>query len=206
MSEWWSGLGLALQVFHGIGILASIILVIQLILTVLGADADAAGFDGDVDFGGDPGALDGLDGMDAADHGSGLGILSTRTVLAFLAGFGWTGVIVLQRGHGMAPAVLISVGVGILLMLLVFWMMRWLYSLRDSGTLDYRNAIGQVGTVYVRVPAAGGGTGQVQVMVQGRLATVAAAGRDAEAITSGNKVKVVGLAGSNTVEVESVQG
>jgi hypothetical protein len=203
MSEWWSGLGLALQVFHGIGILASIILVIQLVLTVLGADADAAGFDGDVDFGGDPGALDGLDG---AEHGSGLGILSTRTVLAFLAGFGWTGVIVLERGHGMAPAVLISVGVGILLMLLVFWMMRWLYSLRESGSLDYRNAVGQVGTVYVRVPAAGDGTGQVQVLVQGRLATVAAAGRDAEAIASGNKVKVVGLAGSNTLEVESVQG
>ena len=40
MSEWWNGLSLSLQVFHGIGILASVILVVQLILTMVGADAD----------------------------------------------------------------------------------------------------------------------------------------------------------------------
>ncbi len=200
MSEWWNGLSFSLQVFHGIGILASVILVIQLILTLVGGDGDAGGdFDGDLDTG----AADGLDGI---EHPSGLDILSTRTVIAFLAGFGWTGVVVLQAGRSMTSAVLIAVGVGMLLMISVFWMMRWLFSLRESGTLDYRNAVGQVGTVYVRIPPAGEGTGQVQVLVQGRLATVAAAGRGAEAVASGNKVKVTGLAGSNILEVESVNG
>lgn len=206
MSEWWSGLGFSLQVFHGIGILASVILVVQLILTMVGADtdgaADAGGFDGHVDLGVDTGGLDG--GADAADAASGLHILSTRTVIAFLAGFGWTGVIVLEAGRTVTSAVLIAVGVGILLMLLVFWLMRWLYSLRESGTLDYRNAIGQVGTVYVHVPAAGQGTGQIQVLVQGRLATVAAAGTGTATIASGEKVKVTGLAGANILEVESI--
>ncbi|MFO7610271.1 MAG: hypothetical protein R6X35_13980 [Candidatus Krumholzibacteriia bacterium] len=198
MGEWWGGLDFGLQVFYGIGILASIVLVIQLVLTLFGADGGDPGFDADLDLGGDGGL------GDVADHGSGLHILSTRTVIAFLAGFGWTGVIVLQAGKGMASAVLIAVGVGIILMLSVFWLMQGLYSLRQSGSLDYRNAVGQVGTVYVRVPPAGQGTGQIQVLVQGRLATVAAAGRGAEAIAGGEKVRVTGLAGANTLEVEGL--
>jgi membrane protein implicated in regulation of membrane protease activity len=197
MGEWWSGLNFSLQVFYGIGILATAILVIQLIMTLLGVDgdgmADADGFDA---VGGDADVVSG--------HDSGLQILSTRTVVAFLAGFGWTGVIALQAGRSMTSAVLIALGVGILLMMAIFSLMRGLYSLRQSGTIDYRNAVGEVGTVYVRVPPAGEGAGQIQVLVQGRLATVAAANRRAEPIASGAKVRVVGLMGSNLLEVESV--
>ena len=40
MSEWWGGLNFSLQVFYGIGLLATLILIIQLILTLLGADGD----------------------------------------------------------------------------------------------------------------------------------------------------------------------
>ncbi len=199
MSEWWSGLSFSLQVFHGIGILASIILVAQLVMTLFGADGDAGGnFDADLDLGG------GADVLGVGEHASGLGILSTRTVIAFLAGFGWTGVIALQGGRPVTSAVLIAVGVGILLMLLVFWLMRWLFSLRESGTMDYRNAIGQVGTVYVHIPAAGRGTGQIQVLVQGRLATVAAVGTGTATIASGEKVRVTGLVGANILEVEGI--
>ncbi len=225
MSAWWSGLALSLQIFYGIGILATIILLVQLVMTLFGADADGGaadggGFDGsfdgglDADLGGiDGGGLDAVDGPadllhdgDVAQHVSGLHILSTRSVLAFLAGFGWTGTIVLQSGRGMAPAVFIALGVGILLMLMVFWLMQWLYSLRQSGSLDYRNAVGQVGTVYVRIPPRGQGAGQIQVLVQGRLATVAAVGRDDDVLTSGSKVKVVGLSGLTTLEVEGIRG
>jgi len=222
MSTWWSGLTLSLQIFYGIGILATIVLLVQLVLTLFGADADSGGadggFDGGLDADLDPGGFDagGLDAADAptdllhdgdaAQHASGLHILSTRTVLAFLAGFGWTGTIVLEAGKGMAAAVPIALGVGILLMLLVFWLMRWLYSLRESGSLDYRNAVGQVGTVYVRIPPRGQGAGQIQVLVQGRLATVAAVGRDDAPVASGSKVKVVGLSGLTTLEVEGIRG
>jgi hypothetical protein len=210
MSEWWHGLSLSLQIFHGIGILATVILVVQLVMTLFGVDSDgstdAGGFDGQVDFGGVDGNLDVDQPADLAEHGSGLQILSVRSVVAFLAGFGWTGVIVLQAGRGIGSAVLVAVGVGTLLMLLVFWLMRWLYSLRESGTMDYRNAVGQVGTVYVRIPAAGQGTGQIKVLVQGRLATVAATVCRGDTIPSGDKVRVTGLAGANILEVEGIQG
>ena len=87
MLDWWNALALDLQIFYGIGILSTVLLVLQLIMTMMGTDGDAP--------------LDGMDALDAADgidgvdveHGDGLGLVSTRTVIAFLVGFGWTGAI-----------------------------------------------------------------------------------------------------------------
>ncbi|MGD9547241.1 MAG: hypothetical protein AB7V45_06760 [Candidatus Krumholzibacteriia bacterium] len=192
MLEWYQQLALDLQIFYAFGILATLLLVIQLVMTVFGAGDDAA-----------LGDFDGLDGGDPG-HGSGLGLLSTRTIVAFLAGFGWTGA--MARGGGMAlvPSVLVALAVGFVLMLLVFWLMRWLFSLRESGSLDYRNAVGATGKVYVTIPAAGGGTGQIQLVVQGRLATVAASTLRNESIPSGRPVKVTALLGGNILQVETI--
>ena len=204
MLDWWNALALDLQIFYGIGILATLLLIIQLVITLLGADGDAP-----LDGIGGVGDLAGVElsgGVDAVDveHGDGLGLVSTRTVVAFLAGFGWTGAIARGGGLSLPLSVLLGLVVGFVLMLAVFWMMRGLYSLRESGSLDYRNAVGEHGTVYVTIPPAGKGTGQIQVVVQGRLATVAAATAAAEAIPSGAQVKVVKLLASNTLQVETV--
>ncbi|HOX25467.1 MAG TPA: hypothetical protein PLL30_12150 [Candidatus Krumholzibacteria bacterium] len=198
MMEWWGALTLELQIFYGVGILATVLLVIQLIMNMVGAGDDGGG----LDLGGGDHAI--LDGAPDLEHGSGLGLVSARTVIAFLAGFGWTGALARTGGLGLLPSVLAALVVGFGLMLLIFWLMRGLYSLRQSGTLDYRNAVGAVGTVYVKVPAAGEGTGQIQVVVQGRLATVAAATEGAAAIASGRQVKVVKLLAGNTVLVEAI--
>lgn len=205
MAEWWNALALELQIFYGIGILATIILVIQMIMTLIGADG--AG-EGDLDVPDIPDGTDGFDGaMDgdsAIEHGSGLQVLSIRTIIAFLAGFGWTGAIVREAGKGVPLSVGAALVVGILLMLGVFWMMRGLYSLRQSGSLDYINAVGEVGTVYVTIPAAGGGEGQIQVLVQGRLATVAAMTDGDVPIPSGRKVRVTHKVSISTLKVEQV--
>jgi NhaP-type Na+/H+ or K+/H+ antiporter len=153
--------------------------------------------------------VDGLDALDAADgadavHADGLGLVSTRTVMAFLVGFGWTGAIARGGGLSLAVSVLIGLAVGFLLMLAVFWFMRGLYSLRQSGSLDYRNAVGELGTVYVTIPPAGTGSGQIQVVVQGRLSTVAASTTAVAAIPSGTQVKVVKLLAGNTLQVETI--
>jgi hypothetical protein len=198
MMDWWNALALDLQVFYGIGILATLLLIIQLVMTVLGAEGDAP--------------LEGMDGLDLpegpaavdVEHGDGLGLISTRTVVAFLAGFGWTGAIARGGGMSVAAAALVGLVVGFVLMLLVFWLMRGLYSLRQSGSLDYRNAVGETGTVYVSIPPAGEGSGQIQVLVQGRLATVAAATAGAQRIPSGAQVRVVKLLAGNTLQVETI--
>ena len=200
MMEWWNTLALDLQVFYGIGILATLLLVIQLIMTMLGLGDDGVA-EGIMDAG------DGADGiMDGGDceHGDGLSLISTRTIVAFLAGFGWTGAMARGGDLALPLAVIAAVAVGFVLMLLVFWLMRALYSLRQSGSLDYHNAIGEMGTVYVKIPPRGEGSGQIQIVVQGRLATVAATTDSDEPIPSGNQVKVVKLQAGNTLQVEII--
>jgi hypothetical protein len=196
MLDWWNLLPLEYQIFYGIGIISTIILVFQLILSLVGA-GDHADFAG----GGDAG-FDG--GVDIA-HSTGLHIISVRTVIAFLAGFGWSGAVALRQGLGMPLAILVAVLVGVTLMLLIVFLMRMLYGMRHSGSLDYRNAIGLVGTVYIRIPPERRGEGQVKIMVQGRLGMVSASTDAKTAIPGGSQVRVVELVTPRTVLVQEIK-
>jgi hypothetical protein len=81
-------------------------------------------------------------------------------------------------------------------------MFMMLYRMQDQGNLNYKNAIGEVGTVYVTIPAAEGGAGQVEVMFQSRVKTVSAYTKAASALSPGKKVKVIDLIGQSTLLVE----
>lgn len=187
IEAWWSSLTTALQVFYGIAIATSVLLGLQLVMLLFG-------FDGDHD------AAD-YDAGDAA-HGAGVGVLSMRTVTAFFTGFGWGGVGALKNGFALVPAVGIAVGAGGVLMAAVFFLMRGLYSMRYSGTLDYRNAIGRAGSVYLPIPGAMAGPGQIEVLVQGRLCVVQAFTRAADRIPNRARVKVVDVLDQQTLLVE----
>ncbi len=197
MAEWWDSLAVQYQIFYGVGIIGTVILIIQLIMTLIGAGHDGDMADGHVD-------LDAADAGADLEHASGLQVLSSRTVVAFMTGFGWTGAFALRQGLSMPVALLLAVVVGGLLMWLVFLLMRMLFSLRQSGSLDYRNAVGQVGSVYVTIPPSREGEGQVQVMVQGRLSTVNACTSEPEAIASGRQIRVTGLVPPRTLVVETL--
>jgi len=197
MAEWWDSLAVQYQIFYGVGIIGTVILIIQLIMTLIGAGHDGDMADGHVDL---DAAAAGAD----LEHASGLQVLSSRTVVAFMTGFGWTGAFALRQGLSMPVALLLAVVVGGLLMWLVFLLMRMLFSLRQSGSLDYRNAVGQVGSVYVTIPPSREGEGQVQVMVQGRLSTVNACTSEPEAIASGRQIRVTGLVPPRTLVVETL--
>ncbi|MCP4545644.1 MAG: hypothetical protein GY835_04145 [bacterium] len=193
MMEWWVELTLELQIFYGIGILATTILIIQLILSLfgLGDDLDA---DGDLD----------VDGDVSLDDADGLHVLSVKTIIAFMAGFGWTGALTLNAGLALLLAIPIAVAVGAILMWLVFLLMKALYGLRHSGSLNYRNAIGEIGSVYIRIPGNGGGEGQVEVMIQGRLRVIQACTENPDEIPSGHKVRVKGLVTERVLLVETL--
>lgn len=185
MELWWSDLDIAHKVFYAIAIATSALLVIQLVLSFFGLDGDAE-MDVDTDV----------------EHGGGMGILSVRTVTAFFTGFGWGGVAALEAGVGLIPAILLAVVAGTVLMGGVFVLMRALFAMRYSGTLDYRNAIGEAGTVYLPVPPAMSGPGQIEVMVQGRLRVVQAFTRAPERIPNQARVRVVELLDAQTLVVE----
>lgn len=180
---WWNALNLELRIFYAIGILAIFVLLIQLVLSLFG------------------GMDDGYDVSDG-DHGSGLSFFSIRGVTAFFVGFGWAGVIAIKAGLGLLPAIGIGAGVGAALMLGIFLLMTSMLRLQSNGTLNYANAIGQIATVYVTVPAAQKAGGQVELLLQGRLTMADALSRGSEPIRPGTKVTVIEKIGHSTLIVE----
>lgn len=191
MNEWFGHLAAPLAIYYLIAFAATLVLLLLLLLTLLGV--------GDHDVGG--GNLDG-GGAGGAMHADGLHIFSVRAVVAFFVGFGWAGAGALEGKQPLLIAIPISLGIGAIFMGTVYGMMRLLWNLRASGTLNYQNAIGEVATVYVPIPPNQSGAGQVQVMIQGRLATVQAFSRAKKKLSGNSRVKVVGVVDSHTLLVD----
>lgn len=186
INSWWDSLNFNLQVFYGIAIVALVALLLQLVLSLFMGMDDAGG----------------MDGGDFHDHDSGMSIFSVRGVTAFFTGFGWTGVILTKRGFELPVTLVVSLAVGGALMVAIYLMMRSFMRLQSSGTLDYGNAVGQMGTVYLTIPPVQRAGGQVETMIQGRLVTAEALQKGTQPIQPGTKVKVVERIGSSTLIVE----
>jgi len=180
---WWHNLILPLQIFYATGLLAGLALIIEAALSLFG-----------------------FSHSDVADAGLGqpdqIGVLSTRTITAFFFGFGWSGVISIKAGFGYFTAIFIASAVGLAFLFAIYLLMRALYSLSDQGNLDYKNAIGQTGTVYVTIPPARGGGGQVEILIQGRLHTISCLTDHSSPLAPGSKIKVIGLIDQGTLEIE----
>ena len=187
MELWWNSLGAALQLYYAIAFAASTLLLLQLLLTMVGFDGDD-----DMDF-------------DAEVHDFG-GYLSLRSLTAFFAGFGWGGVVAIRGGMSVLGSAAVAVATGGVLMASVVALMRGLYSMRASGTLDYSNAIGEVGNVYLPIPPNMEGPGQVEVLVQGRLAVVQAFTRAGHRLPNRSRVRVTETLDQQTIVVEPLGG
>lgn len=192
LNLWWDSMQAELQVFYAIALATSLLLILQFLMLLLGLDTDGdADVDLDMDVGGDIG------------HGdAGVHLLSIRSVTAFFTGFGWAGVGALKAGWSLGAAIFAALLAGVAFMAMVLGLLRMLFGLQESGTLDYRNAIGQVGTVYLPVPGAMERPGQVEVMVQGRLAVVQAFTRSPRRLESQERVRVTETLDPNTLVVE----
>ncbi len=185
MTEWWHSILLEKQIFYGIGILSLGLLLMQIVLSVLGLGGHA---DGDLSL--------------HADHDSGLGLFSIRTVTAFFAGFGWTGAVMLNHGYSIFAAIAGGTAGGTIFLLATSFLIFNLLRLQGSGNIDYTNAIGTVGTVYTTIPAAESGGGQVELVLQGRLMMAEAFTKCSQPLKPNSKAKVVALIGRSTLLVE----
>jgi hypothetical protein len=188
-TAWWGTLDGALRVFYGIGLVSALVLFIQMVMLLFGFDGDGDGGDGDVS---------------AAEAGD-ASVLSVRTITAFFVGFGWTGVAMLKGGSSVPVATMMGLFVGGVFMAVVFALMKLLYSMRASGTVDFHNAVGEIGQVYVTVGPGMEKAGQVEVMVQGRLRTVTALTHAARPLAARTRVRVVGVVDESTLLIEPLE-
>lgn len=184
LNTWWDNLNFELQIFYGIAIISLVALFFQIVLSVV--------------FGMEHGA----DVPDVADHDSGMGIFSVRGVTAFFTGFGWTGVVCTKQDLGLPISLGIAFAVGSVLMIGILLMMRAFLRLQSDGNIDYRNAVGQLGTVYLTIPPVQRSGGQVETMIQGRLVMAEALQKGSQPLQPGTKVKIVERIGTSTLIVE----
>lgn len=201
MSEWWAALTLVQQILYVIAGLSTTFLVLQLLLNLIGL----AGGDADVDLGSHADVDLSVDHADLSVHSSGLALISFRTVTAFFVGFGWSGIVLLDAGLTTVLAIAIAVCVGCFFIVVVFYLMKELLGLSETGNIDFSNALGQTGSVYVTIPAKGEGRGQVQLKVQGRLREMSAMTNEDEDLKTGLPVKVVEVLGGNTLLVQKME-
>ena len=176
----------AMRTFIGIGAVSSIVLFVQMIVILIG------GSDLDFDLG-------------EVGEGGATGIFSIRSIGSFFTGFGWTGAMFLQNGHSVGVATLAATLVGSLILAGFLSLMRWLHSFKSDGTVNYKNAVGNVGSVYIPIPPNRKGMGQIQVEVQGRLAVINAVSDSEEKLENRTAVRVDSLVDSRTLLVKTLE-
>lgn len=202
IATWWGALTPAMKVLWGVTLAASLIFIIQTILTFIGADADTTGLDG-ADLGGDMDATDlSMDG-DAAAGGTGSNLYTFRNLINFLMGFGWTAIILQEKIHSLPLLLIVATAVGAGLVALVMYLFSLLGKMQQSGNIDvYKSAVGCQGTSYLTIPAARGGEGKVQISIGGAVREYNAQTEEDTPIPTGTPIKVVDVINGITLLVE----
>ena len=196
IATWWADLSPVMKLLWGVTLTATLIFIIQTVMTFLGADADSTDFDMDVDTS--------MDGSDLSNIDSGANLYTFRNFVNFFLGFGWTAIILQPSVKSTAVLVIIAVLVGIALVALVMYMFKWLYSMQQSGNINvYKAAVGCQGKCYLRIPGERAGEGKVQITIQGAVREYNAV-TDGDEIKTGASVKVVEAVDGNTLLVEEL--
>ena len=196
IATWWADLSPVMKLLWGVTLTATLIFIIQTVMTFLGAAADSTDFDMDVDTS--------MDGSDLSNIDSGANLYTFRNFVNFFLGFGWTAIILQPSVKSTAVLVIIAVLVGIALVALVMYMFKWLYSMQQSGNINvYKSAVGCQGKCYLRIPGERGGEGKVQITIQGAVREYNAV-TDGDEIKTGTSVKVLEAIDGNTLLVEEL--
>ena len=195
LATWWADLSPVMRILWGITLTASLIFIIQSVMTFLGADADS-NFDVDVDTS--------MDGSNLSNIEGGSNLYTFRNFVNFFLGFGWTAILLQGSVKSTALLVVIAVIVGIALVAGVMYLFKWLSTMQQSGNINvYKAAVGCQGKCYLSIPGERAGEGKVQITIQGAVREYNAV-TDGDAIKTGTPVKVVEAIDANTLLVEEL--
>ena len=177
--------------FWTIACCASLVFIIQTIMTFVGLGTDT-----DVDAG----PMDGS--VDSMEDGALSGVFSFRNLINFLLGYGWAGALLygtIEKGWLLQ---LVAIAVGLLFVLAFVFMFRQVMKLSHDGSFKMQEAVGLKADVYLRIPASRSGRGKVQVSVKGSVHEVDAMTDNTEEIATGGQVKIVKVLGDDLLLVE----
>lgn len=191
MIELFNSLEPLQKFFWTIACCASLVFIIQTIMTFIGLGTDA-----DVDAG----PMDGS--VDSMEDGALSGVFSFRNLINFLLGYGWAGVLLFDDIEKRWLLQLLAIAVGLLFVLAFVFMFRQVMKLSHDGSFKISEAVGLKADVYLRIPAARSGRGKVQVSVKGSVHEIdAVTDKDAE-IPTGGQVEIVEVLGDDLLLVK----
>ncbi len=178
-----------LRIFWYVAIPASIIFIIQTIMTFLGSDAS----DGlEADFDGD------LVGAEAPFQ-----LFSLRNLINFLLGFSWTGISFYATISNKSVLIILSLVVGVLFVLLFFIIIRQVQKLAEDNSFKITNTLNKSAEVYLTIPENKKGKGKILVSVKGAFHELEAMTEN-DRIPSGSVVKIVRIENNNILIVETI--
>jgi hypothetical protein len=187
--EYLNNLPPLLKTFWFVAIPASVIFVIQAIMTFAGGDASdgvQADFDGDLDGGHMP-----------------FQIFSLRNLVNFLLGFSWCGISFYNIISNHALLIVFSLASGIGFVLLFFLILRQVHKLAEDNSFKMSDTLNQPAEVYLTIPGYKTGRGKVLVSTKGSVRELIAI-TTSDKIESGTMVKVTGIEQNSILIVEKI--
>jgi hypothetical protein len=182
INTWWQGMDLFERILWVIAILFSAFFLFQTVFSMFGGgDVDAHDASGHAD--------------DTVGDDSGIGhqFFTIKNMIAFFTMFGWVGIAAYNSGLSKGISVLLALGAGMIMVFLMIILLRNVGKLRYSGTMQIKNALNQIGNVYLFIPGQRKGMGKVHVRVQGSLHELDAVTDDLADIATGSIIKVTGV-------------
>ena len=234
LNEWWGSLQLIEQILYCIAVPSTFLLLLETIVMVIGgghggeginpSDTSGIDFDGDTDIGGFHFDGDGCPGdihtggdfdtdisHDGSFHEAGspsdlpaLKLFTVQGTVAFLTVFGWMSLICYHQDLNIVISILIGFAVGFAVMYAMAKIFQSFKRLVQNGTVEYRNALGLDGTVYIPIPPKSQGSGKINIMIQGSLRECEAVTEGFETIPTGAGVRVVDVIGDTLVVERSL--
>lgn len=189
IASWWQSMAIFDKIFWVIALLFSLLFLIQAVLSFTTGDGDLSAGDAD-DYIGD-------------DEGIGYQFFTIKNMIAFFTIFGWAGIACIQGGFSKTATIVIALLSGSLMVAMMAFLFRSMSKLRQSGTLQVKNAIGLIGETYLFIPSGRAGFGKVHIKVQGSLHELQAITDDELQIATGKLVKVVDVINDSTLVVTS---
>ena len=198
ITSWWISLSLAMKILWGVTLAASLIFIIQSVMTFLGADSGDGGIDADFDGGFDS------EVADAAVEG-GTNLYTFRNFVNFILGFGWSAILLQEKIPSIPLLLIVSAVIGVALVAAVMYLFKWLSSMQQSGNINlYKTAVGCNGTVYIPIPGERKGEGKVQISINGSVREYNAL-TDGDALKTTTPIRVVEVLGPGTLLVEPLE-
>lgn len=192
MQEWWVSMDLYMQTLWIITLTASLIFVIQTILTFIGMDSGS--------------------GLDVADCGVGdvaadagtfpFQLFTFRNFINFFLGFGWTAITLAGSVH-VILVIILSILVGLALVAAVMYIFYLMSKMEQSGNIETSSAIGCKGSVYLTIPGSRSGEGKVQITIRGAVREFDAM-TDGDTLHNGNPIVVTAVLNENMLLVSKI--